>query len=304
MSEVMVAGIAALAVVLLSFAQDAFPGLAFYHTWQYALALAVGIVLAANYAMRRRRYRLAMLGIAAVGLAGLYAGLAGADTALLMRGPGQTVHAAGGAVVHFPITDAQQVRAGTAVLDVAGRGPLRPGGRSYADSSVLISQMHPAAYIDAYDAAGRHLTITQPQGTSFLSPLLLFPSQARLRDRTYAIDVFALPALSQTVQAFYFTPADIAAVQHVAPPRDAAVLVALTGRNRALVPHGIAFLRQGAASDVGGVHLTASIGHYPVLVVASAPWPPLLIGGALLAIAGVLMRRRKENGALSADGAA
>ena len=304
MSEAMPAGIAALAVVLLSFAQDAFPGLTFYHTWQYALALALGLALSANYALRRRRCRLAMLGVAAIGLAGLYAGLTGADTELLTRGPGQIVHAAGGAVVHFPIIDAEQVRSGTATLDVVGHGPLRPNGRSYANSSVLISRMHPAAYIDAYDGRGRHLTITQPQGTSFLSPLLLFPARARLRDRTYAIDVFALPALSETVQAFYFTPADIAAVQHVPPTGEAAVLVALTDRKRTLVPHGIAFLRQGEAADVGDVRLSAVIGRYPVLEVASAPWPPLLIGGALLAIVGVLVRRRKEGGALSADGAA
>lgn len=305
MSASPTAVIAALAVVFLSFAQDAVPGLAFYHTWQYALALAVAIGFVANHTLRERRYRLATVGIAVMGLTALYVGLTGDDTQTLARGPGQVVHVGGDTVVHFPIATAAQVRDGSAVLDVVGRGSLPPGGRSYAGSSVLISEMHPAAYIEAYDRHGRHLTVTQPQGNAFLSPILLFPGHERLRDRSYPTDVFALPSLSRTIEAFYFSPNDVATLQHASlPAGDPAVLVALTNSDHKLVPGGIGFLPQGVPTSIGDVRLTASIGRYPVLVVASAPWPPLLIGGVALTALGIALRLRKRAMALSANGAA
>ncbi|MDE2573292.1 MAG: hypothetical protein KGM44_12335 [bacterium] len=295
MSAWLAALAAGVSVLILSFAQDAVPGLAFYHTWQYALALVVAIGLTVFYALRERRYRLAMVGVAVIGCAALYAGLTGADTETVARGPGQVVHAGGGTVVHFPIADAAQVRAGSARLALSGRGSLAPGGRSYTQSSVLIAQMRPAAYLDATDLRGRHLTITQPQGSAFLSPILLFPTRAKLRDRSYPIDLFALPALERTVQAFYFSPSDVAEVRRAElGDGEPALLVALTDARRNLVPGGIGFLPQGVLTRIDDVRLTASIGRYPVLVVAAAPWPPLLIGGAVLAVLGVIVRRRKE----------
>ncbi|HVA36174.1 MAG TPA: hypothetical protein VNJ51_01030 [Candidatus Dormibacteraeota bacterium] len=305
MSGNAVAFVAALAVAALAFAPDAFPGLLFYHTWQYALALVLGLTVTVVYTFRERRYRLATAGVMVVGLAALYSGLTGADTATLARGAGQVVHAGGGAVVRFPIADAQTVRSGTATLDVIGRGPLRPSGRAYVDSSVLVAEMRPAAYVDAADARGRHLTVTQPQGNTFLSPVLLFPGRATLRGKTYPIDLFALPGVERQVQAFYFSPQDVAAVQRAdLTAGQPALLVAITDDHHTLIRGGIAFLPQGVPTAVGDLRLTASIGRYPVLMVASAPWPPLLIGGALLAVLGVFVRRRKEAASIAANGTA
>jgi hypothetical protein len=90
----LVAGFVAIALVL---DQDVAPGAAFYHSWQYALALAVALALMAGYAAGAwrghdgpvgRRLVLALAGLAVVDLAGLASGLLGPDTATIVGTPG------------------------------------------------------------------------------------------------------------------------------------------------------------------------------------------------------------------------
>lgn len=80
--------IASLAIGLVV-AQDVYPQTPLYHTWQYALALAIALAVVVLYSngVRRggdepngKRALIAMLGAAVVIVAGLAAGLLGPDT--------------------------------------------------------------------------------------------------------------------------------------------------------------------------------------------------------------------------------
>ncbi|MBV9439772.1 MAG: hypothetical protein JOZ24_07255, partial [Candidatus Eremiobacteraeota bacterium] len=90
----MTARVAALAVALVAIglvlAQDVLPATPLYHTWQYALALTIALLVMLGYANGARRgddgvagkrLLLALAGAAVVVLAGLASGLLGPDTA-------------------------------------------------------------------------------------------------------------------------------------------------------------------------------------------------------------------------------
>jgi hypothetical protein len=285
----LVAGFVAIALVL---AQDVAPGAAFYHSWQYALALAVALALMAGYAAGAwrghdgpvgRRLVLALAGLAVVDLAGLASGLLGPDTATIVGTPGTVAPIPVlGAAAFFAPADADALARGAGSVVLRRRGhsaiELGVGTRRLLGDSVVSLTPRPALYVEAWDARGAHLTVTQPAGTAFLSPVLQFGTRQRITDAlTVPVDGFATPAQHRSFRALYFSPRDLAGFPHRIgdPSRPAVILTVADDAGR---PLGIA-LSQGGRLALGGVTLRLTLGTYPALAIASAPDPVALALG-------------------------
>lgn len=292
------AAVVALALVV---AQDAVPTFEPFHQWQYALALAILAWVLAAYATAALRGSDGAdgkaLGIAVVGAlivlaAGLASGLLGPDTAQIVRAPGTVAplpDVRGAAF--FSSADAAAIARGDASIVLRRRSHkdivLTPGARKFLGASVLLLEQRSAAYIEAADAAGNRLTITQPSGPSFLSPILLFRDEQTIAGASHRIDAFTLPAVQRVFKVVYFSAAQLAAVRPASERGDAPALLyaasdAQTGR-----PLGIILGASGAPVRLAGVRLRAVLGSYPALVIASAPHPYALAAGIALFVLGV-----------------
>lgn len=282
----------------LTAAQDAFPAREWYHTWQYVTILAIAIVVLVVYGWRARngsdglagrRLALAMLGAAIVGAAGLLSGLCGPDTVTVVGTPGTVIPVPDlGAAAFFAPVDAASIERGDTVVTLRRRGaPAVEVGRHPLplDLSVVVAEPRPAAYVIARDPRGERLTVTQPSNPSFLSPVLLFRAMQPIRDRSFPLDTFAVPAEHRIVHALYFSPADLATFRHVAQSDGGIVLSASDDRG---AEQGLTIAPSGQEVPLAGLRLTLTMGTYPVLTVASAPQPFAVIGGfALFASAGI-----------------
>ena len=294
--------VAAIAIGLV-LAQDFAPQSALYHTWQYALSLAIAlaVIVAYAYGARRgadgvagRRLLLAMAGAAIVDVAGIASGLLGPDTASIAGTPGTVVPIPSlGAAAFFAQADAAAIARGDAVITLrrrnAGEIALAPSSRRVAGESVLYLEPHSAAYLDVTDDRGAHLTITQPNNASFLSPVLLFHDRQRIGEVEVPFDTFAAPARHRIVRALYFTPRDLAQFGHADANIDRTrPALVLTVADDAGKPLGITLARSGSEAALGGIRVRATLGSYPTLAVASAPQTWALIVGVALFFAGIL----------------
>ncbi len=291
----------AIFAIALVLAQLVVPETALYHTWQYALALAIALIVIVVYANRARRgadgvvgkrLALAMVGAAAIDLAGLASGLLGPDTATIVGTPG-TVDPipALGAAAFFSPADAQAIAHGDVGVTLRRRGAaeiaLRDRGRAVLGESLVYLTSRPAAYIDASDAPGEHLTVTQPTNPSFLSPVLLFREQQRIGAVSVPLDTFATPAQHRIFRALYLTPRDLAAFRHAPSDLSGPGLV-LTAADDTGHPLGIALAHSGVPTELGGVRVQPTLGTYPALAIASAPEPWALVLGGLFFIGGIV----------------
>ncbi|HYW53229.1 MAG TPA: hypothetical protein VE826_04615 [Dongiaceae bacterium] len=294
-----IAALAVAAIVIaLAAAQDLYPRTPLYHTWQYALALAIGLTVTLAYANGARRGNdgtagkrllLAMAGAVVAGLAGLASGLLGPDTATVAGTPETVVPIpALAAAAFFGSADADTIARGSAGVIVrrktAGEIALAPSARRILGESLLYLEPQPAAYVDAYDERGAHLTVTQPTNTAFLSPVLLFRQRQRIGALDVPFDTFATPALHRVVRALYFTPRDLAQFNRANAGSKEPALV-LTAADDAGKPLGITLASSGSDVSIAGMRVRATVGTYPALAVASAPpaWA-LLLGVALFVL--------------------
>ena len=140
---------------------------------------------------------------------------------------------------------------------------------------------HIAAYVEARDPRGRHLTVTQPTSSAFLSPVLLFPTTVKIMDRDLPADGFAVPALHRQVKVFYVAHGSSMAAQLHGMGQSDAVLFAVDDDTGRPVPGGIGFAPSGSTVELGGLRLTASLGTYPQLIISAAPSPIALWLGCL-----------------------
>jgi hypothetical protein len=287
---------AELVACALVIAQIVFPGNALFHTWQYALSLVVVAWLLITSAARSRR---ALLGISLLGALivvadGLASGLLGPDTERIARAPGTVAPLPNiGAAAFFSSATPQSLARGNAVITIRRRNHLdiivAAGARKFLGAVLLTADAMPVAYLEAFDDDGNHLTVTQPTGTAFLSPFLLFRTRQDIAGEAHPIDGFALPGGNRTVKAVYFTPDDVARL-HVAVPPSAAGQPAIlydvfdAASNHSL---GIGVAASGVQTEIGGVRLVATLGTYPQLVIASAPHPYVLILGLFLIVVGL-----------------
>ena len=297
----------ALAAIALVAAQIVFPTLDFFHTWQYALVLAILVWVlgvTAFDAFRAggsgRAMGIAFLGALVVTVVGLASGLLGPDTARVIRVPGTVAPIPDiGAAAFFSGAEPATIARGDASVTVRrlrhSDVVVAPGARKFIGAAVLLLEPRTVAYLEAWDERGNHLTITQPTGTSFLSPILLFRDQQAIAGVPHPVDAFTLPGAQREIKAVYFTPAQAASLPGTpGPPGVGAVLFAIFSGNARAAP-SIVVGRSGQTVASAGVRLRATLGRYPQLVVASAPQPEGLALGVLLFLGGLiatLVRRR------------
>lgn len=302
MSPRAVAFLAAIAAIVLVAAQDIVPAWAGFHTWQYASALALGAIAIGAYANGARkgedgpigaRLVIAMIGALVIVAAGIASGLLGPDTELVVRAPGTVAPLPDvGAAAFFPVADTEAIARGDARVALRRRGAsaleIGPGERRYVGSAMLELSPQIAAYVEARDARGQRLTITQPTNPAFLSPVLLFTQQVPLAGKLLPADTFATPSLHRQIKAFYFAKGvGQAAVAHGASAGEASVLFAVDDDNGRLIAGGIGFAPAGKLVELGGLRLRATLGTYPALTVSAVPDPLALVSGGLLFFGGV-----------------
>ncbi len=295
-----VAGLAGLIGIALTLAQYVVPDWAGFHTWQYTAAQALVCVVLLAYARSARkadgelgaRLAIAAIGAFIIVAAGIGSGLLGPDTRTVASAPGTVTPLPDvGAAAFFPIDDPAGIARGDAHVLLRRRDAdpvdIGPGVRRYVGATALETVPKLAAYVEAWDGRGGHLTITQPTNAAFLSPVLFFPQQVTIAGKSLASDGFATPALHRQVKAFYFPKDAIAASAAMHGVSGPAVLFAIDDDQGRLLPEGIGFAQSGRDFRLSGMRLRATVGTYPALEISAIPYP-LAVGIGLVVLLGGL----------------
>lgn len=261
-----------------------FPGRDVYHYgWFNAIVIALIVLalaqvrreLAGADARKRTGTLLAALGITLVGIAGVANGLLAPDPQTIIGAPGSSVRVDElGRSLDFPLIESDTRN--FPPQRIAGSFLLRPVPRSVVE-------------IAAFDARGAHLTITQPTGSAFLSPVLLMQSQQTIAGMSLPYDSFAVPAAHRMVKAVLFSAQQAAALHGVAASGGPAVLYDVEDESEKPLPHGIVFARDGETAAAGGLSLRASIAQYPAVEIIAIPNVAIASLGLVLFIAGALL---------------
>ncbi|HVS45723.1 MAG TPA: hypothetical protein VMS32_03580 [Verrucomicrobiae bacterium] len=272
-------------------AEFLFPGRPVFHAGWYnvlLLAGAIGIALAAgklagSAPARTIAYTLCALGAGIVALAGIANGLLAPDVATVIAAPGATVRVddLGGSLVFAPDGG------GVTLVRGSSRTIVPPSGQRLAGNFVLRSIPRSDVAVDATDRVGSHLTITQPSGTVFLSPVLTMQQRQTISGVALPYDTFAVPALHRIVHVVLFDPRQAAALL---PSFDAGgravVLFAIDDEADRPLPRGIAVARDGAQVSVAGLRLRAIVTTYPAIEISTVPMPTIVLLGILIVLLG------------------
>ena len=271
-------------------AQDVFPESSWYHSGSYA-GLLLGLLALQWWALRRRHGEmLAIFGATIVTVAGLASSLFAPATQLIVAGPGQTINLSEPAgSLQFPVVQPP----GAPALHRPGKSDITldmGGRRTYLANYIVWTRPRTAAYVEAFDNRGAHLTITQPQATNvpFLSPVLLFLETKEFKDATGAtpanlpVDTFSLPAAHRTVNAVLFGTDVIAKMQRLSSDSRPGILFAVSGDRDQPLRDAIGLARSGEVVELGGVRLRPVVESFPTVVIASGPYLPVTVLGLLL----------------------
>jgi len=299
MSSRITAIVLALLAIGLTVAQDVAPARDWYHSWQYIALLALAIVVMFGYAwsarggadgVAGRRFALGIAGAIATAVAGLLSGLIGPDTVTVVGTPGTVTPVPDlGVAAFFAPADPASLARGDAGITLRrrGDGPVDVGTQpTPVGLSIVFTQLRPAAYVVARDSHGNRLTVTQPNNPSFLSPVMLFRQQQQIRDKTFPMDTFATPAEQRIARILYFSAADLAAFRHGLPGAANQAGAVLSIADDAGNARGLTIAASGMPVNVAGLNLTITLGTYPVLVIASAPQPIVMLGGIVIFVLG------------------
>jgi hypothetical protein len=279
------------------------PGRDFYHYgWFNAglAALVVASVLAARAPFRAATTARLRIGIAAIafgaavaGFAGVVNGLLAPDNRIVVGAPGANVRVdelAG--TLAFPLKVAG---AGSGppdvVLNRSGRITAIGAAGSNIGTFVLRQVPRDVVYVDAADRRGASLTITQPNGATFLSPVLLMQQRQKIPQTNLDLpfDAFAVPAAHRNVKAVLFTAQQAAMMHPTAGAQAQAVLFAVDDEYDRPLPGAIAFARDGETVDIGGLHLRAGTLRYPAIELMAVPSLSAVILAAVALGAGILI---------------
>jgi hypothetical protein len=291
------AAIAAVAAVLVELAV---PGRAVYHAGWYNVGLSALVIL--TIAASRRRFREArtprarlaivalVAGVATTGIAGAASGLLGPDDQSFVGAPGQRIRVEGLGVLVFPLAATELPSDARVALERLVRGPIEVDGQPRdAGNFILWTSPRAVAYVEARDARGNRLTVTQPAGSAFLSPVLLMQHRQTIAGLDLPFDSFNVPAAHRVVKAVLFTSAQAAMLLHGAGrPGESAVLFAVDDENDRPLPHAIALSAGGQTVSTGGLLLRGTVATYPSVEVVSAPNSVVTAMGTLLALAGLV----------------
>lgn len=277
-----------------------------YHAGWYNVALAAAAIwlllsikgVAAQ--LERPRARAGMwlfgFGIAAVAFAGVASGLLGPDDRTVVGAPGSSVRdvQTGGELV-FPLAQSDD----PSVVLRRGNSEVEIGSQRFTPSALLRSIPRTVVSVDARDARGAHLTITQPTGAEFLSPVLLLQSRQTINGLSLPYDSFTLPAVHRIVKTVLFSATEAASLPALAAAHGAVVLFDLEDETGASIPHAIAIAANGRTAVVGGIRLTPTVLTYPAVQVISIPDLDVVVLGGLAVIAGLLLTRSANQATIS-----
>lgn len=290
MSTAVLAG----ALVVIGVAAQIFvPGRALYHTGWYNVALAA---LAIWGIVATRRQPLVAFGVAVIGFAGVASGLLGPDARTVIGAPGASVRVdeAGGTLI-FPLV---QDAASTVTLE-RGSSARPIGERSFTATALLRAVPRSVVAIDASDQRGARLTITQPTGSAFLSPVLLMENTQNINGLNLPYDSFAVPAAHRIVKAVLFSQAQAASIPALANAHAPVVLFDLEDDTGTSISHGIGVARDGDTVVLGGLRLRPTVLTYPAIEVISIPDLAVVAAGALAMLIGLLLTRRARQGKIA-----
>jgi hypothetical protein len=276
------------------------PGSDLYHYGWFNVLLVALVVVAllplpkTLRAMKSQRSRagfgVAVAGCVLAGFATIASGLLGPDTQVLVAAPGASVRVdeLGGSLV-FPIAAVNGASQSDVLLERGGH-PQPIESRRYAGPFLLQSVLRPVVAVDVSDLRGGHLTITQPTGNTFLSPVLLMQNQQTIAGMTVPYDSFAVPAAHRVVKAVLFS-ADQAARMASLGASAPAVLFDVENESETEVKNGIGVTRDGTRVTLGGIQLQPHVFNYPAVRVVSVPDWRIVLFGIVIAVAGVILGR-------------
>lgn len=276
------------------------PGRPIYHAGWYNVAIAA-LAIVAMVAGRRQarraadaRLRLAvaamLAGTAVAGLAGVASGLLAPDDQTLIGAPGQRLRVEALGVLAFPLAAGENAATGAVTLERPLRGAAAIGERPYyAGNFVLRAAPRDVVYVEAQDLRGNRLTVTQPTGSVFLSPVLLMEHRQTIAGMALPYDSFSIPAAQRVVKAVMFSTAQAAMLlRGGAQPGEPAVLFAVDDENERPVANAIGLSAGGRAVRAGGLLLRGEAMTYPAITVAATPNLFATAFGALLVLAGLI----------------
>jgi hypothetical protein len=281
------------AIVIAAVVQYLFPGAPLYqYGWfNVALVALTIIVFARASALRSRLAPWALLSIAFG--AGIIAAVTVAN-GLLAPAPRTIVGAPG---QRIPVDDLQGALNfpldATVMQTVALERPERltvtipPSGWRYVHALLVLQVQRDVVQVGAGDSRDESLTITQPTGAAFLSPVLLMQQRQNIAGLSLPFDSFAVPAAHRIVKAVLFTSQEAAALGRLTGT-GGAVLFAVDDDADQPLPHAIRIAHSGERISVGGLILRPQILRYPAIEIIAVPALPWLAVGLALILVGAL----------------
>jgi len=277
--------ILSVALVAVAVVEVVLPGRDLYHAGWFNVGIAalgiVAIVSGRRAVTNRRTHGLATIatgaGAAVATIAVVANGLFAPDNRTVVGAPGQQVRlddARG--VLRFPLVQRQ----GSSEA-VAFDGPML---RSFVFKNVDRT----VVAVEARDPRGARLTVTQPNGAAFLSPVLLMQQRQTIAGMNLPFDSFAVPAAHRVVKAVLFTPQQAALLRGTEGLEVPAVLFAVDDENDRPLPKAIVLSVNGQTVAAGGLLLRATVLDYPAVEVIAIPPPAVVALSALLAAGGML----------------
>jgi hypothetical protein len=291
---------ASLAVVAAVVAEVVLPGKALYHAGWYSVALIALVVLtaasgrkvlrAAQSARVRAALAATIAGAGIAGLAGATSGLFAPDNQTFVGAPGERVRVEALGVLVFPLASSDASQNEGVTLERPLHSPVRIGEKPHdAGNFILHASPRSVVYVEARDLRGNRLTVTQPSGSAFLSPVLLMEHRQTIAGLDLPYDSLNVPAARRIVKVVMFTPAQAAMLLHAgAGFGESAVLLAVDDENERPLPHAIAVSAGGRPVRTGGLWLRATVATYPAIDVVAAPNLIATVFGALLVLGGVI----------------
>jgi len=232
-------------------------------------------------------------GMGLIALAGIANGLFAPSAATAIASPGTALPVSPlNGTVNFPL-----VRSDTNLQPTLMQGntdiPLCGGRARIIGSFEVWCTPRDVVAVQAFDPKNARLTITQPTGSAFLSPVLLLVGRQTIENMSLPYDTFALPAAHRIVTVVFFD-ARHAAILRNARVDQPAILFAVDDETGRPLSHAIRMVQTGTPVAVGGVQLIGTALKYPALRIVPVPKPLVVLGGIVAIALGMLLHIRSQ----------